>query len=26
VALEVNLPLFREMLFAAIRGLDAASP
>jgi len=26
VALEVNLPLFREMLFAAIRKLDAASP
>ena len=26
VALEVNLPLFREMLFAAIRSLDAASP
>jgi pyrimidine-specific ribonucleoside hydrolase len=25
VALEVNLPLFREMLFAAIRKLDAAS-
>ena len=24
VALEVNLPLFREMLFAAIRKLDAA--
>jgi pyrimidine-specific ribonucleoside hydrolase len=26
VALEVNLPLFREMLFAAIRSLDASSP
>jgi inosine-uridine nucleoside N-ribohydrolase len=25
VALEVNLPLFKEMLFAAIRKLDAAS-
>jgi pyrimidine-specific ribonucleoside hydrolase len=25
VALELNLPLFREMLFAAIRKLDAAS-
>jgi len=26
VALEVNLPLFREMLFSAIRSLDASSP
>ena len=26
VALEVDLPLFREMLFSAIRRLDAASP
>jgi inosine-uridine nucleoside N-ribohydrolase len=26
VALEVNVPLFREMLFRAIRALDAGSP
>ena len=26
VALEVNLPLFKDMLFSAIRRLDAAAP